>query len=171
MGAAAEREGGFHTSGRSLMQVHHGDMKVYMDVCCLCRPFDDRAQDRIRIESEAVLTILGRCNDDWTLVGSEAIDFELSAVTDQKKRSDAFFLSSLATEKIMIDKSIIKRASELEKLGFKSMDAVHISCAERAADIMFTVDDDVLRVARIKQNQIYIEIESPLRWLINVFQD
>jgi hypothetical protein len=36
---------------------------------------------------------------------------------------------------------------------------------------MFTVDDDVLRVARIKRNLISIEIENPLRWLINVFQD
>jgi hypothetical protein len=145
-------------------------MKVYMDVCCLCRPFDDRTQDRIRIESEAVLTILGRCNEDWILVGSEAIDFELSAVMDQKKRIDAFILASLAKQKITIDKRIIKRASELEKLGFKSMDAAHISCAERAVDIMFTVDDDVLRVARIKRNQISVEIENPLRWLINVFQ-
>jgi hypothetical protein len=51
------------------------------------------------------------------------------------------------------------------------MDSAHISYAERAADIMFTVDDDVLRVARIKRNQISVEIENPLRWLINVFQD
>jgi len=147
------------------------DMKVYMDVCCLCRPFDDRTQDRIRIESEAVLTILGRCNEDWILVGSDAVDFEISAVMDQKKRTDAFVLASLAKEKIKTDERIIKRALELEKLGFKTMDSAHISYAERAADIMFTVDDDVLRVARIKRNQISVEIENPLRWLINVFQD
>jgi hypothetical protein len=150
---------------------NHGDMKVYMDVCCLCRPFDDRTQDRIRIESEAVLTILGRCNEDWILVGSDAVDFEISAVMDQKKRTDAFVLASLAKEKIKTDERIIKRALELEKLGFKTMDSAHISYAERAADIMFTVDDDVLRVARIKRNQISVEIENPLRWLINVFQD
>ena len=85
-------------------------MKAYMDVCCLCRPFDDRTQDRIRIESEAVLTILGRCNEDWILVGSDAVDFEISAVMDQKKRTDAFVLASLAKEKIKTDEQIIKRA-------------------------------------------------------------
>ena len=105
------------------------------------------------------------------MVGSDAVDFEISAVMDQKKRTDAFVLASLAKEKIKTDERIIKRASELEKLGFKTMDSAHISYAERAADIMFTVDDDVLRVARIKRNQIYVEIENPLRWLINVFQD
>jgi len=26
-------------------------MKVYLDACCLNRPFDDQSQDRIRLES------------------------------------------------------------------------------------------------------------------------
>ena len=141
-----------------------------MDVCCLCRPFYDRTQDRIRIESEAVLTILSRCNEDWTLVRSDAIDFELSSVMDPTKKRDAFILASLAKENIETDRKIVERAMELEKLGFKPMDSAHISYAERAADVMFTVDDDVLRVARIKGNQISIEIENPVRWLLNVFQ-
>ena len=145
-------------------------MKIYMDVCCLCRPFDDRTQDRIRIESEAVLTILSRCNEDWTLVRSDAIDFELPSVMDPTKKRDAFILASLAKENIETDRKIVERAMELEKLGFKPMDSAHISYAERAADVMFTVDDDVLRVARIKGNQISIEIENPVRWLLNVFQ-
>lgn len=59
----------------------------------MCRPFDDRTQDRIRIESEAVLTILSRCNEDWTLVRSDAIDFELSSVMDPTKKRDAFILA------------------------------------------------------------------------------
>jgi hypothetical protein len=28
---------------------------LYLDICCLKRPFDDQAQPRIRLESEAVL--------------------------------------------------------------------------------------------------------------------
>jgi hypothetical protein len=32
-----------------------------MDVCCLNRPFDAQTQERIRLESEAVLLILERC--------------------------------------------------------------------------------------------------------------
>ncbi len=145
-------------------------MKIYIDVCCLCRPFDDRTQDRIRIESEAVLAILSRCNEEWTLVGSDAIDFELSAIVDPKKKADASVLASIAKEKIKTDREIIERAMEIEKLGFESMDSAHISYAERAADVMLTVDDDVLRIARIKSSQILIEIENPVRWLMNVFQ-
>jgi len=36
-------------------------MKIYMDVCCLNRPFDDQTQDKIRIESDAILAILSKC--------------------------------------------------------------------------------------------------------------
>jgi hypothetical protein len=31
---------------------------IYLDVCCLNRPFDDQTQERIRLEAEAVLRIL-----------------------------------------------------------------------------------------------------------------
>ncbi len=58
------------------------NIKVYLDVCCLNRPFDDQTQDRIRMESEAVLMILNRCLSDWILVGSEVIDYELSRIPD-----------------------------------------------------------------------------------------
>ena len=33
-------------------------MRIYLDSCCLQRPLDDQTQPRIRIETEAVLTIL-----------------------------------------------------------------------------------------------------------------
>ena len=34
--------------------------RVYFDACCLNRPFDDQTQDRIRLESEAVLLIMSQ---------------------------------------------------------------------------------------------------------------
>jgi len=41
-------------------------MKVYLDVSCLNRPFDDQTQARIRLESEAVTIILDECeHGEW----------------------------------------------------------------------------------------------------------
>lgn len=34
---------------------------IYLDVCCLNRPFDDQTQERIRLEAEAVRLILANC--------------------------------------------------------------------------------------------------------------
>jgi hypothetical protein len=31
-------------------------MKIYLDVCCLCRPFDDHSETRVQLEAEAVLS-------------------------------------------------------------------------------------------------------------------
>lgn len=36
-------------------------LQIYLDVCCLNRPFDDQRQDRVRLESEAILLILAHC--------------------------------------------------------------------------------------------------------------
>jgi hypothetical protein len=35
-------------------------LRIYVDVCCLNRPFDNQTQDRIRLEAEAVILILKR---------------------------------------------------------------------------------------------------------------
>ena len=36
-------------------------MLIYMDCCCLNRPSDDQTQDKIRIESDAIIAILFKC--------------------------------------------------------------------------------------------------------------
>jgi hypothetical protein len=49
---------------------------IYLDVCCLNRPFDEQTQERIRLEAEAVLFILTKFQvGDWRLLGSEAPRF------------------------------------------------------------------------------------------------
>jgi len=60
-------------------------MKVYLDVCCLCRPFDDQTSHRIRVETEAVIAILKRCMTDWELIGSEVIEFEIAEIADEER--------------------------------------------------------------------------------------
>ena len=53
--------------------------KIYLDVCCLNRPFDNWQQERIRFEGEAVLSILRRIkNGEWQLINSEVIEVELA---------------------------------------------------------------------------------------------
>ena len=32
-------------------------MKIYLDMCCLQRPFDDKTQVRVLVEAEAVLGV------------------------------------------------------------------------------------------------------------------
>ena len=63
-------------------------MKIYLDVCCLNRPFDDQQQDRIRLEAEAVLLILSHIQaGDWQWISSEAMDFEIEQAPDSERKS------------------------------------------------------------------------------------
>ena len=58
-------------------------LRIYLDVCCLNRPFDGQRQDRIRLESEAVLLILGYCEaGTWQWISS-AVDALHRAYAEQ----------------------------------------------------------------------------------------
>jgi hypothetical protein len=62
-------------------------MKIYFDVSCLNRPFDDQRQGRIRLESEAV-TLLFDVIDArrWEQVSSRMAEIETRAIGDEIRR-------------------------------------------------------------------------------------
>ena len=102
-------------------------VKVYLDVCCLCRPFDDQRVNRIHIEAEAIKEILVRCNQDWTLVISDAVSFEISRITDRTRMKKAQNLTDLAKEHVTITKAVSKRYYDFVEFGIDSADALHLS--------------------------------------------
>lgn len=62
--------------------------KIYLDVCCLCRQFDDQTNDRIAIESFAVTQILQTVDtQENELIISEAIYWEINKIHDLIKRN------------------------------------------------------------------------------------
>ncbi len=142
-----------------------------MDVCCLNRPFDDQSQDRIRIESEAVLAILDRCLYDWVLIGSEAIDYEVSKIPDNERKTGVKVLTTIARDKVTVDESILKSASELENIGLKALDALHLACAEKSSDVMLTTDDDIVKKVMANDYLLEVRVENPVRWLMEITEN
>ncbi len=142
-----------------------------MDVCCLNRPFDDQSQDRIRIESEAVLAILDRCLHDWALVGSEAIDYEISKIPDDERKTGVNVLAAISRDRVNVDESIFRRASELEAIGLKALDALHLACAEKSAEVMLTTDDEVVKKVMVNDSLIKVRVENPVRWLMEITEN
>ncbi len=140
-------------------------MKIYMDVCCLCRPFDDQTLGRIRLEVTAVQEIIRRCaSREYTLVNSEAITEEISKIPDIRKRLRVEKVVSIAEEQVILDEDIIARMHVLIAMGGDAMDSLHIACAERAGAILLTTDDGMITFFKMHRD-IQVRIENPVIWL------
>jgi len=46
---------------------------------------------------------------------------------------------------VTVDESILRRASELENIGLKALDALHIACAEKSVEVILTTDDEIVK--------------------------
>jgi predicted nucleic acid-binding protein len=148
-------------------------VRIYLDVCCLNRPFDNQAQDRIRFESEAVLTIIHRCEiGKWELVASEVTDLEISKIPNKDRRGKVAILIFLAKRIVLVDEEIERRALFLRKRGFKPFDALHIACAEKGkVDVLLTTDDKFLRKAQQNVKILQVRLDNPTTWLTEVIKD
>ena len=62
-------------------------MIIYLDNCCYNRPFDDQTQERIHLESEAILMILQRRQAGiYRVVGSNILELEMERMHDAAKK-------------------------------------------------------------------------------------
>lgn len=94
---------------------------LYLDVCCLNRPFDDQTQNRIHLESEAVLTILSICEKGpWQVIVSEVTKFEILAIPDYDRKEKVLSLTKLANGIIQLDQTICSRANTIMNMGFSN---------------------------------------------------
>lgn len=125
-------------------------MRIYLDNCCLQRPLDNQTHPRIRIETEALFVILASVQaQEVQMLGSEALDFEVSRIPDHTRRSEVQAVLSLASEYLQISDAAEALALDLEQQGLRPMDAVHLALASTAkADFFCTCDDKLFRKAQ-----------------------
>ncbi|MBD2140118.1 PIN domain-containing protein [Anabaena sp. FACHB-1250] len=146
---------------------------IYADICCLCRSLDDLQQSRIKLEAEAMLSILEQCEQKkWTLVNSDALQFELAKNSDLFKKEQLEAILSIATNYLQTNDIIESLASDLVKLGFKLYDALHLAFSQTYnLDIFLTTDDRLLRKAKKYPDLITIKVENPVVRLMNILQE
>jgi hypothetical protein len=138
-------------------------VKLYLDICCLKRPFDSQDQALVRLEAEAVMTILSLERDDVALVRAPAQLLE-NAVNPVQWRRDAVDLW-LQQDRIeaLAGEPLASRTSTLMQMGFKGFDALHLACAEAVgADLLLTVDERFLKKARALAVELHVRVVSPI---------
>jgi len=146
-------------------------MKVYFDVCCLNRPFDDQNQDRIHLEAEAVLSVLKQVdNGKWNLVSSDTVLYEIDKTTDEERRDRLLSINSRAQIHVTVDEKIFERGLIIQEMGFATYDAMHIACAEAArVDIFLSTDNKLTKSAIRNKDELFVGIENPLTWIQEEF--
>lgn len=123
-------------------------MKIYLDTSALNRIFDDRSQMRIALEAKAMESILLLVETStMRLVSSEALAYEVSRNPYSERRTIAQRILQQAEDYQMLTPAIRTRAQQLETTnGVKSLDALHVACAEQLqVDAFLTCDDRLIR--------------------------
>ncbi len=120
---------------------------VYLDVCALCRPFDDQQQVRIRLETDAVQLILTHVRQKNLKMITSPMHFtELMATTRSEERSQLLFLLNQLGTPFEFDlASTRSQANQLVNAGFGVADAAHVAFAQQANADFISVDDKLLR--------------------------
>ena len=90
-------------------------LRIYLDVCCLQRPFDDQRQVRVHLEAEAVKLILAQVEaGELIWIGSEVVEFEVAQNPDPERALKAMLLAAYAGIRVSVGADERVRAGELE---------------------------------------------------------
>lgn len=124
-------------------------VKIYLDNCCLNRPYDNQSSQRISLETQAILFIqeLIRSGQVW-LVTSYMSVYENSQNPHMNRKTEIEnFLRNNAREYVSASaKDVIRQeADKIIATGIKAKDALHAACALYAkCDYLVTTDDRFL---------------------------
>jgi len=135
---------------------------VYLDVCALCRPYDDQAYARIHLETTAVRLILRAVEKGvYKMVYSPIHEMEISAISDDVEREDLLFLiDKIAARMEQAITHTRKRAENLVGFGFGVADAAHLAYAERAQAFFISCDDKLIK--KCTKSDLMIWAGSPI---------
>jgi hypothetical protein len=119
--------------------------KIYLDNCSFNRPFDNQAQMKIRLETEAKLHIQDCVRAAiYSLCWSFALDYENGKNPFEDKRNSIIPWKEIADDYCPRSEVIRLRGREIMKLGIKELDALHIACAiEKNCDYFITTDKGI----------------------------
>lgn len=93
-------------------------MRLYIDLSCFNRPFDDQGQERIRAETEAVLSVLTRVVEGKDLLlWSWVMSFENNKHPKPDRRDEIGVWEGIAERTVTLSTDLEKRARDIAQLG------------------------------------------------------
>ncbi|MBI2559617.1 MAG: PIN domain-containing protein [Planctomycetes bacterium] len=146
-------------------------MRVYLDSCVYNRPFDDhQLQENIFIEAVAFYILLKWVEEGKIeTLSSDALAYENERMSDPDRKLRIRTYFSFAKYHVELSDTIIKRAKEIVNLGFKALDALHLSMAEFGnADYFITCDATIIKKGKNLHNKLRVRIMGILEFFTEV---
>ena len=139
-------------------------MKLYLDLCCFNRPFDDQSQLLVRLQTEAKLAVQESIRRrTYTLIWSAILDLENADNPDLERKTAIAAWKSLSEVDVEATVEVEDLATSFAGNGLKPMDALHMASAiEGGAACFLTTDKQLLR--RMKSN-VRIQVLDPVEFI------
>lgn len=134
-------------------------------MCAWKRPYDRITEERVRLEALAVAGLLeAAAAGRMEIVGSEILAAENSRNPDPVRREEVGARLSALSHIVPLDESVALRAREIEQLGLRPLDALHVASAEAGSCVFLVTTDDRMRL-RLARNAgaLRVRITDPLQ--------
>jgi hypothetical protein len=146
-------------------------LRIYLDMCCLKRPFDDQSQLRNHLESEAVLALLGASAEQAEFVHAGAQDVENNQNPVVARAARVREWLGRAPVSPIPEATLAARTAELMGMGFRNFDALHVASAELSgADVFSSCDDRLLATAARHVASLRVRVLGPVELVAEILR-
>lgn len=140
-------------------------MRIYLDMCCYNRPYDDQSQIKVALETQSKLYIQSQIKEQKIdLVSSYMLRYECSNNPFEMRRNTIFdFIDQNTVAYVSIERrtEIETKAKDIMKTGIKFKDACHVASAIYAKCEYFISTDKRL----LNFNTTEIKMVTPIQFV------
>lgn len=139
---------------------------IYLDVCTMCRPFDNQNIIRNRLETDGYYLILQALQDsNYSMIVSPVHWNEIDSIRDATEKAEVAAIMKKYGKKAECDLMAAReRADYLCSKKFGVADAAHIAFAEATSDFFVSCDDKLIK--KCKREEVNISAVNPVEFCI-----
>lgn len=144
-------------------------MRIYFDICAIQRPLDDPSHLRLRLEAEAMVTLIQLCETgQFDLVASAAHEIENGQNPYPERQAHVSDVLTLARHRVPSSPEVAERTAALVQAGIKQLDAFHLAAAIGCGAGYFCTTDDQLLKRGKALNTGATSVVSPLELILKL---
>lgn len=143
-------------------------MRIYLDMCCYNRPYDDQSSLKVAMETQSKIHIQNLIKaGQYDLIGSYTLDYEVSRNPFEMRRNSIVnFISENIKGYVGEERADILKpmAENIMEQGVKEKDAYHVASAIYAKCEYFISTD--IRLLKYRTDKI--KLVTPIEFVVEM---